>query len=149
PPGVSDDNWQFAYQGIAGVKWQVVPAVSVSLDYRYFATTDFNFSAHGQAFSGTALSSVKGEYHSHNVMLGIAFHFLPPPPPPPPPAPAPAPAAAPAPAPAQPQRVFIVFFDFDQSDLTPEGAKVVKDAADTFKSTGSVRIKVDGYTDLS
>ena len=80
------------------------------------------------------------------IMLSLAAcKNLPPPPPPvaaaPPPAPAP-------PPPAQPQK-FIVYFDFDKSVLTAAGAQVVQQAADYFKAHGSVRVQVDGYTDLA
>jgi outer membrane protein OmpA-like peptidoglycan-associated protein/opacity protein-like surface antigen len=62
-----------------------------------------------------------------------------PPPPPPPPA---------APPPAPPKQ-FVVYFEFDKSNLTPEGSKVVLDAAAAYKQTGSARIAITGYTDLS
>ena len=60
-------------------------------------------------------------------------------------APPPPPAAAPAPVPKQ----FVVYFEFDKSALTPEGAKVVQDAAAAYKATGSAKVAVAGYTDLS
>jgi OOP family OmpA-OmpF porin len=69
------------------------------------------------------------------------------------PEPAPPPVAAapppPAPVPPAPARQFVVYFEFDKADLTPEGAKVVSDAAAAYKSTGSARIAVTGYTDLA
>jgi len=68
---------------------------------------------------------------------------------PPPVAAAPPPPPAPAPAPPPPHREFVVYFEFDKSDLTPEGSKVVSDAAAAYKQTGSARIAVTGYTDLS
>ncbi|HEV3176989.1 MAG TPA: OmpW family outer membrane protein [Stellaceae bacterium] len=144
-PGLSADDWQLAYQGIAGVRYTIDPNWSASLDYRYFATTDPKF--HGSV-AGTP-SGLKTEYNTHNVMLGVAYHFAPPPPPPP--AAAPVPAAAPAvvPPPPTPVRQFTVYFEFDKSDLTPEGSKVVQDAAASYKETGSARIAVTGYTDLS
>jgi OOP family OmpA-OmpF porin len=52
-----------------------------------------------------------------------------------------APAAIPA---AQ----FVVYFEFNKSDLTPDGAKVVQDAAAAYKTRGSAKISVTGYTDL-
>ena len=58
----------------------------------------------------------------------------------------PPPPAAPPPAPA---KQFVVYFEFDKSDLTPEGARVVLDAANAYKQTGSARIAVTGYTDLA
>jgi OmpA-OmpF porin, OOP family len=139
----SGNDWRFAYQGIAGVKYAFTPAVSVSLDYRYFATTDAHYTFPSSGF----VTSATVPYHTHNVMLGLAYHFLPPPPPPPPVAAAPPPPPAPAPPP--PARQFVVYFEFDKSDLTPEGAKVVQDAAAAYKQTGSARIAVTGYTDLA
>jgi outer membrane protein OmpA-like peptidoglycan-associated protein len=45
--------------------------------------------------------------------------------------------------------VFVVYFDFDKSVLTPEAVGIIRQAADTFKRTGAVTIKIDGYTDLA
>jgi outer membrane protein OmpA-like peptidoglycan-associated protein len=68
---------------------------------------------------------------------------------PPPPAYAPQQQAA-APAPLASQgRAFRVFFEFDKASLTREGARVVRDAADTYRRSGAARIDVTGYTDLS
>jgi outer membrane protein OmpA-like peptidoglycan-associated protein len=61
----------------------------------------------------------------------------------------PPPAAAPAPPPAPQTRQFIVYFEFDKSVLTPEGSKVVLDAAGYYKQTGKVRVTITGYTDLA
>lgn len=141
---VSGSNVEVAYQGIAGVRYQIAPSVSMALDYRFFATTTANFhDAKGGAF--------KAPYRSHNVILGIAYHFGAPQPPP---APMPAPVAAaptpPAPPPAAPPlRNFVVYFNFDKYDLTPDARKTVQDAAATFKQSGSARIAIDGYTDLA
>jgi OOP family OmpA-OmpF porin len=67
----------------------------------------------------------------------------------PPPATAAPPPPAPAAAPPAPARQFVVYFEFDKSDLTPEGSRVVMDAASAFKQTGSVRVAITGYTDLA
>lgn len=66
------------------------------------------------------------------------------------PAPPPAPVAqAPAPPPPAPDYVktFMVFFDFDKSNLTPEARQVVTEAVRTAKENGPVRIVVTGHTD--
>lgn len=60
-------------------------------------------------------------------------------PPPPPPA-APPPAAA---------KQFVVYFEFDKYNLTPEGARVVQDAAAAFKAGGSAQVAIAGYTDAA
>src|SRR5215472_12654655 len=57
--------------------------------------------------------------------------------------PPPPPAAAPPPAPKQ----FIVYFEFDKYNLTPEGARVVQDAAAAYKAGGSAQVTVAGHTD--
>ena len=139
---VSAKDWQFAYQGIAGVRYSFTPNISLSLDYRYFATLDPKFTIN------TPLGpiSAKTQYHTHNIMLGVAYHFVPPPPPPPVAAAPPPPPAPPPPAAA---RQFVVYFEFDRSNLTPEGSKVVQDAAAAYKATGSAQIAVTGYTDLA
>ena len=67
----------------------------------------------------------------------------------PPPVAAAPPPPPPAPAPPPPARQFVVYFEFDKSDLTPEGAKVVLDAASAYKQTGSARVAITGYTDLA
>ncbi len=75
-----------------------------------------------------------------------------PPPPVPPEQPPPpmvaeaAPAPAPAPAPVI-VRNFMVFFDFDKSDITPEARNVIAAAVDTAKKNGAARITVTGHTD--
>ena len=69
-------------------------------------------------------------------------------PPPPPPAYGLAPAAAPAPLASQ-GRDFRVFFDFDKANLTRDGERVVREAAETYRRTGAARVEVTGYTDLS
>ncbi|HEX5282206.1 MAG TPA: OmpA family protein [Micropepsaceae bacterium] len=47
----------------------------------------------------------------------------------------------------QTPRDFMVFFDFDRSNLTPEAREIVARAVDTAKQTGSVHIVVTGHTD--
>lgn len=35
-----EDDWEFAYQGMAGASFAVAPEVALGLEYRYFATTE-------------------------------------------------------------------------------------------------------------
>jgi len=60
---------------------------------------------------------------------------------------APTPAAAPAPAPAPAPKNYLVFFDFNKSDLTKEGRTVVRSAADNAVKSSATRIDVTGHTD--
>ena len=70
-------------------------------------------------------------------MLSLQVKFGAPPPPPPP---APAPAAAPS---------FMVFFDWDRSNLSQQALSTIQQAADQFRSTGKARITATGHTDTS
>ncbi len=142
---VNHSDVEVAYQGIAGVRYQISPSVSMALDYRFFSTTTANVhNTKGGAFNVP--------YRSHNVILGVAYHFGAPSSPPPP---MPAPIAAPAPpppaslAPAPSLRNFVVYFNFDKYDLTPDARRTVQDAAAAFRQSGSARISIDGYTDLA
>ena len=138
----SASDWKFAYQGIAGVRYTINPTWSVNLDYRYFATLDPKFDINFFGFHTTQ----KMQYHTHNIFLGLAYHIVPPPPAPPVAVAPPPPPVAPPPAAA---KQFVVYFEFDKSNLTPEGAKVVSDAAAAFRAGGSAQVAVSGYTDLA
>lgn len=70
------------------------------------------------------------------TLLVAACASEPPPPPPPPP-----PAVAP--------QSFMVFFDWDRSNLSAQAIQTVQQAAAAFKTRGSARITATGHTDTS
>jgi OmpA-OmpF porin, OOP family len=129
-----DTQWEFGYQAIAGIRYNINPALAFDLDYRYLATTDPTFkTSFGQKFTS--------EFSSHNLVASLTMRFGAPPPvvaPPPPPAP-----------PIVQRRVFLVFFDWDRDTITPDGMRIVQQAADAFRSGAPVQIQVTGYTDAS
>jgi OOP family OmpA-OmpF porin len=131
-----DNDWQFGYQAIAGVRYNWSPNLAMDLDYRYLATTDATFRV------PCSTIRYKSGYETHNLMASLVYRFGPPPPPPI------APPLPPAPPPVS-RRVFLVFFDWDKSTITPDGMAVVQQAADAFKSGAPVQIQVTGYTDAS
>ena len=59
----------------------------------------------------------------------------------------PPPAAAPPPPPAPP--TFMVFFDWDRSNLSPQALNTLQQAATAFKTRGGVRVMATGHTDTS
>ncbi|MFN4090443.1 MAG: OmpA family protein, partial [Alphaproteobacteria bacterium] len=59
----------------------------------------------------------------------------------------PPPAPPPAPAPQQVVRSYLVFFDFDRSDLTSEAQRIVRTAAENAQAAQVTRINVTGHTD--
>jgi len=44
---------------------------------------------------------------------------------------------------------FIVFFDWDKSDITPEAASILDNAAAAYQRTGNASIELAGHTDKS
>jgi len=62
----------------------------------------------------------------------------------------PAAAVAPAPAPAAaPKKNFLVFFDFDRSNITADAQRVITEAAAAAKAGNVSRIQLTGHTDRS
>ena len=78
------------------------------------------------------------------LMLGAA----PEPAPRPAPAPAPAPMPPPAAAPVTPPS-YMVFFDWDRSNLSAQALNTIKQAAQAYKTKGNARITATGHTDTS
>ncbi len=64
-----DEDQVFAYQAGAGIGYELTPTVIVSLGYRFFGTSDPEFTA----VNGT--TTFDGEYRSHNVEVGVRFLF--------------------------------------------------------------------------
>ncbi len=112
----------FAYQGILGVGYNATPALRIGLEGRYYGTTN------------------PGAYFNNNIMalLSVSYKFGQPEVAPPPP-----PAAAVAPP------SFMVFFDWDRSNLSAQALATIKQAAQAFKTKGSARITATGHTDTS
>ncbi|MBL6650217.1 MAG: OmpA family protein [Reyranella sp.] len=115
----------FAYQGIIGLGWLVDTNFRVNLDGRYYGTS--NPQINGSSWTNNNFS----------IMLGLQLKFgsAPPPPPPPPVAP-----AAPS---------FMVFFDWDRSNLSQQALATIGQAAQVFKTKGNARITATGHTDTS
>jgi len=116
---------QFAYQGIVGLGWNVDTNFRINIDGRYYGTT--NPSVGGTTWSNSNLS----------VMLGLQIKFgaaaVAPPP-------APPPVAAPS---------YMVFFDWDRSNLSAQALNTIKQAANAFKTKGNARITATGHADRS
>ena len=131
-------DWVFGYQGIAGIRYNINPALAFDVDYRFLGTTDPHFK------TVPALGSVtyKSEHFSHSIVASLSVRFGAPPPP------VAAPPAPPAPPPVA-RRVFLVFFDWDKATITPEGMQIVQQAAAAFRAGAPVTIQVTGYTDRS
>ncbi len=153
-----DSSTKFAAQAIAGLAWSISDRANIDLTYRYL-TGDAEF-ASVSSVPAYAQGNFQGDYdNSHTVTLGLRYAFgaeeAPPPPPPPyvaPPAPtpvAPPPPPRPVAPPAPTARQFVVYFDWDRSDLTAEARSVITAAANYAKTGSPTRVLVVGHADTS
>ena len=121
---------QFAYQGMLGLAYNVNDQLRFSVEGRYFGTTNPGVNVPGVGFVS----------YSNNVILalaGVTYKFAAAPP-------------APPPAPPVPQATsFMVFFDWDRSNLSQQALTTIQQAANAFKTKGSARITATGHTDTS
>ncbi|MBF0887658.1 OmpA family protein [Gluconobacter sp. LMG 1744] len=137
----------FAYQGIVGAAYDIpnVPGLAVTTEYRFVGQTfaDGPYSGTYYGKSGRRTGNVNFDQRfSHQFILGLRYAFDTAPPPPPP-----APVIVP-PAPT-PARTYLVFFDWDKSDLTGRAREIVAQAAQASTHVQTTRIEVNGYTDNS
>jgi outer membrane protein OmpA-like peptidoglycan-associated protein len=138
----------FAYQGIVGLSYPIsfVPGLSATLEYRFVALADsrkFNGS-----FEGAPVSMKVGSEYNNQINVGLRYQLFTPRPVPPAPTPvaAAAPAAAPAPAPA---KTYLVFFDWNASNLSPRATQIISQAAADSHTQNVTTLDVSGYTDTS
>jgi outer membrane protein OmpA-like peptidoglycan-associated protein len=135
---INNTSTQFAYQYMAGVGYKISPSLRLNLEGRYFGTTMPTFQGNGTLLATPVY--VSGSYPNNNisVMASLQFKFG-----------APTVAAAPPPV-EQPQAPsFMVFFDWDRSNLSAQALNTIKQAAGAYKTKGSARITATGHTDKS
>lgn len=72
-PVLNDSSWQFGYQAIAGLRYDISPLLALDLDYRYLATTESTFRV-----PGTALHYHTGA-NTNNFVASATYRFAPPP----------------------------------------------------------------------
>lgn len=152
---INDSDNVLAYQGIAGVSYALGDNVDLTADYRYLRGDDPDLTTE----SGT---SVGTEFSEQRIILGLRWSFGGPetvaePTPTPAAAGAPAPEPAPstqaaqsAPA-ATPQipRTYLVFFDWDRSDLRSDAREILNTAAANTGKFTLTQIKTTGHADRS
>ncbi len=137
--GTVQQSTQFAYQGIIGVGYNIDPTIRLNLEGRYYGTTSGNFSQ-TTFIPGAGTNTIVSNPQNNNfaAMINLQLRFgaaAPPPPPPPPP-----PVAPPS---------FMVFFDWDRSNLSQQALTTIGQAASAFKAKGNARITATGHTDTS
>ena len=151
PRYLDDSDTGFAYQGLAGVRAPLTDNIDVGLKYRFFTAPNIDLVASNG-------DSIETRFRSHSILGSFIYNFGEPAAPPlPQPSPAPEPAPVPPPEPTLPAEVacatgpYIVFFDFDKSNITPEAAGILDNAISAYAnpSCNSVPIMLAGHTDTS
>lgn len=146
---LDDSDTVFAYQGLAGVRAPITKHIDASLKYRFFTADNVKL-------VNVAGTSFNGKFRTHSLLGGLTYNFgepaAPPPPPvvetPPPPPPEPTPPPPPAAIPCSPGP-FIVFFEWDKSDVTPEAAAILDGAIAQYQNCGSAKVMLAGHADKS
>ena len=115
----------FAYQGIVGLAWNADTNIRVSIDGRYYGT------------SNPTVNGVGWTNNNFSVMLGLTLKF------------GDSPAAPPPPPPMVAPPSFMVFFDWDRSNLSAQALNTIKQAAAAYKTKGNARVTATGHTDTS
>ena len=67
----NDSSWQFAYQAIAGLRYDINPVLALDLDYRYLATTELTF-----RIPNTSLHYRTGA-NTNNFVASLTYRFGP------------------------------------------------------------------------
>jgi outer membrane protein OmpA-like peptidoglycan-associated protein len=116
-----------------GVGWNIDSQLRLNLEGRYYGTTQPNYNFN------VGSTNVNGSYTNNNfsAMLSLQYKFGAPMAAPPPPTPMPAATS------------FMVFFDWDRSNLSQQALATIGQAAQAFKTKGSARITATGHTDTS
>ena len=144
---LDDSDTVFAYQGLAGIRAPLTDHVDATLKYRFF-------NAENVRLIDVTNRSFDGRFRSHSILGGLTYNFYTPPAPPPPPPPAPVEAAPPPPpAPAPVVQCspgpFIVFFEWDKSDITPEAGSILDNAVTQYQNCGNAQVMLAGHADKS
>ncbi len=138
-----DSDFEFAWQAMAGVSYDLTERLVFETKYRFLKTTDYEF------------QQAEARYQNHSVLAGLRFHLgsvrqpAPPPPPPPPPVVQPAPPPPP-PAPSGPEELLeLVFFGLDSAQITADAGLVLDQVAATIRDENIQAIRLEGHADRS
>ncbi len=138
----------FAYQAIAGLSFPIpgVVGLSATAEYRYVGLAGKRSYVGSLTNAGVTSSVTRktSDDNNHDLLIGVryAFNVVPPASP----AAVPVPVAAIAPAPAA-SRSYLVFFDWDKSDLTERARQIIAEAAQASTRVAATRIEVAGHAD--
>ncbi len=156
PAWLDDSDTGFAWQALAGVRAPLSDSWDVGLKYRFFNAPNVDL-------VDRLGRDVSTRFRSHSLLGSLIYNFggeevapvietpvaAPPPPPvyvaPPPPRPAP----PPPPVVQCNTGPYIVFFDWDKSNLLPAATSVLDNAVSQYSNCGNARVMLAGHADKS
>ncbi len=138
PVSFNDTDTVPAYQGMIGLALGVSDQLELDVGYRYFVA------------SGAELGTTDVDYEHQAVTVGLRYQFdepyVAPPPPPPAPPPPPPPVVV---APACPTSEFVVYFEWDRSNLNQAALETIDAAVARARQCNVSGAVVVGHTDTS
>jgi OmpA-OmpF porin, OOP family len=153
PSWINDSDTGFAWQALAGIRAPLSKHWDAGLKYRFFNAPNVDLV--------DALSrKVSTDFRSHSLMGSLVYNFGGQPEAAPmveepaaPPAPVYSPPAPPAPMPPAAIRCntgpYIVFFDWDKSNLLPAATSTLDNAVSQYANCGNARVMLAGHADKS
>jgi outer membrane protein OmpA-like peptidoglycan-associated protein/opacity protein-like surface antigen len=172
---IDDSDTRFAWQLVAGVRQAISDNMDVTVRYRFFNVSDLDM----VGFPNGATYNTRLRTHSLLGGITFNFggedpipdqtcwdgsvipanQVCPPRPVPPVVVPDVTPQVVPCPngssvpvgqtCPVQPIGPFIVFFDWDRADITPQAAGILDNAAAQYQQTGQAQVVLAGHADRS
>ena len=169
PAFLDDSDSRLAWQLLAGVRQAISDNIDVTVRYRFFNVDKLEYVLRRGGAGGVA-NDAETRFRSHSILGGITFNFggdveLPPEPviepvvepvpvPPAPPATKVCPNGGPTipvtdNCPVQVVGPFMVFFDWDKDEITPQAAAILDNAASAYATTGQAQVQLAGHADRS
>ena len=143
---LDDSDTGLAWQAIAGIRAPLTDNWDVGIKYRFF-------NAPGVDLVDLVGRGVGSRYRSHSLLGSLIYNFgepaAPPPPPPPPAPPAPPPPPPPGPVAQCTPGPYIVFFEWDKSDITADAGSILDNAVSAYGNCGNAQVMLAGHADKS
>ncbi|MGD9982492.1 MAG: OmpA family protein [Hyphomonadaceae bacterium] len=138
-----DEDTVLAYQALVGFAVGIGEQWDVDVGYRYFSAAD-------ASMEDGITPADDFDVRHEALTVGLRYQFAAPaPPPPPPPPPLPPPPPPPPPAAACPTGNFVVYFEWDRSNLTQEAVGVIDAAVNQARRCNISGVLLVGHTDTS
>jgi len=139
--GALDEEDGWAYQGLAGIGWRMTDRATLDIGYRYFNAPELEY------------PGFDVDYEHQAVTVGIRYAFgaaqEAAPPPPPPPSYTPPPPPPPPPVATCPTSDFVVYFEWDRSNLNQAAMETIDAAVNRARQCNLSNVVVVGHTDTS